>query len=564
MQNSNNDEELIPDAHLAEEVEPGEIKDDLREPKSDPLAADYLGHYNEEQVFNQTEQQEVLNKYESYSTPDEIRGERNSSIKKIAVVLMLLALAILVLSWFFKAINEIEQDEIRRVSQEAHLPQDLNMTTDSVLWQTAKDAEIEKLNRELTMLKTGHLYGDQNGTSTPQQQSAQPNYAQNQMSAEEIVALVKRELRSNNGNPSSLRSPPPLPTTAKMPKSIQRIAANDGNKGSLTVDDFLTVPPSLQPQVPQTVASAQNSGIQMLPPAMNNGTPAPLSGMPQQSGSVQIPNLSSPSISTTPKFHTKIVDAPDLKTGYAAMRTAEAAKDKKGYYLMAGLAKATLHTGFRAPTLSIGEKSQQPVYMSIDSEVVAANDTNIDIQECTVMGTSRGNLNSGRAEIRLDELNCAIRYRNGKKGRITEKINGWVYGEDGVFGLKGRLVSSEGKILESAIPIALIQSLIGSLSQLGQSSQTISTVGTAGVVGSSTISSSDQMRNGALGGFSQSMNQSLSQVVDYYVSILKELNPAIEILGGRNRLTILFKGGEELKEKNFEPLNLDKLQKEYK
>lgn len=563
MGNDKMEHGFVPDAHLEDDEI---LPDNAGVTNIEAVDIETTRYHEPERVVFPEENdnfQRVEDKYNAYATPEEIRDDRSSSIKKIAVVLMLLALAILVLSWFFKAINEIEQDEIRRVSQEAHLPQDLNMTTDSVLWQTAKDAEIEKLNRELTMLKTGHLYPDQNGSNQIQIQSQPQQQIQNQMSPEEIIALVKKELRNNGGSTSGLRAPPPLPTSTSMPKNIRRIAGNDGNKGNLSVDDFLTVPQNSQPQVPQTVLSAQNSGVQMLPPALNNGTPPPATAT-SNSNAVQIPNLASSQNQPAPKFHTKIVDAPDLKTGYVAAKSAEANKDKKPYYLMAGLAKATLHTGFRAPTLSIGEKSQQPVYMSVDSEVIAANDMNIDIQECTVMGTSRGNLNSGRAEIRLDELNCAIRYRNGKKGRITEKINGWVYGEDGVFGLKGRLVSSEGKILESAIPIALIQSLIGSLSQLGQSSQTISTVGTAGVVGTSTISSADQMRNGALSGFSQSMNQSLSQVVDYYVSILKELNPAIEILGGRNRLTILFKGGEELKEKNFEPLNLEKLQREYK
>ena len=504
-----------------------------------------------------------------YATPSDISAERNSSIKKVVVIVFIVAMIILILNSFMKATNDIEKEEIRKVSEEAKLPQDLNMTTDSVLWQTAKDAEIEKLQKQLNILANESLvksYSDMNGTQKPnpfQQQQLANAQASNQPALrqptmDEIAALIKKEIRSNNGGQGGLRPLPPLPTNASMPKNIKKIAGNDGNSNSLSVDDFLTVPQGSTLRAPATVASAQNSGVQMLPPTLNQGTPPP-----SASATVQIPSLSNGGGYVSPRSTVKIVDTADLKTSYGGS-IAKAAADKnskKPYYLLPGLSKATLHTGFRAPTLTIGAQNTQPVYMSVDSQVAAPNDTNIDIQDCTVMGTSRGNLSTGRAEIRLDELNCVLTYKNGKQARISEKINGWVYGEDGMFGLKGRLVSSEGRILKSAIPISMIQALIGALSQAGSTASTVVSGGALGAVSSTTTAGGvDGLRDGALQGASSGMNKSLSKIVDYYISMLKEMNPSIEVLGGRNDLSILFKGGAEMKEQDFEPLNLSKLQ----
>lgn len=490
--------------------------------------------------------------FNKFATPEQTNASRGASKRNMILATIGVALSLYAISLYIKATSAIEQDEIRKVSEAAKLPQDLNMTDDSVLWHTAKDAEIENLQRELNMMRAGGMYKDENGSQAQGNLTAENQDNVSKSDVDKMIASAVREALRSQMNTNGRLRPPPSPVNVEvLPQKFKTIAKKDGNVGTLSVDDFLVVPDSKQAQAPKTVASAQSNGNAMLPPMGSNATPPP-------NGSIPIPSLSGNNY--TSSAGTKIIDAPELKSGRIGANGKDG-KDKKPYFMMSGLAKATLHTGFRAPTLSVGENNTQPVYMSVDSQVVTANDDNIDIEDCTVMGTSRGNLNSGRAEIRLSELNCVVHYKNGKRGRISEKVNGWVYGEDGVFGLKGRLVSSEGKVLESAMPIAMIQALIGSLSQLGQTSQQVSSLGLSGgtLTGTTSIPSADQMKNGALQGFSQSMNQSLSQVVDYYISILKEMNPAIEILGGRNRLTILFKGGEEMKENDYEPVNLGKI-----
>jgi conjugal transfer pilus assembly protein TraB len=559
---------LDPDAHnsgeenLFLEPEPlsASIDPDARDKhqKRNENVHDQSMHSNAENQVNREEPGVY-----DYATPSDISAERNSSIKKVVVIIFIVAMVILILHSFMKASNDIEKEEIRKVSEDAKLPQDLNMTTDSVLWQTAKDAEIQKLQKQLDQLAANNLekaYGDMNGSQkqNPFQQSQQP--VNKQLTEAEIAELIKKELRVNNNPQAGLRPLPPLPSTDKMPNKLKKIAKNDGNGGTLSVDDFLTVPQNSAPIAPPSVASAQNSGAQTLPPALNQGTPPPQSA---QQNTVPIPSLSGGNGYQPQKSYVKIVDVAELKTTYGGSITKADAekKNKKPYYLLPGLAKATLHTGFRAPTLTVGAQNTQPVYMSVDSQVAAPNDASIDIQDCTVLGSSRGNLSTGRAEIRLDELNCALVYKNGKQGRISEKINGWVYGEDGMFGLKGRLVSSEGRILKSAIPISMIQALIGALSQAGSTASTVVSGGALGSVSSTTTAGGmEGLKDGALQGASSGMNKSLSKIVDYYISMLKELNPSIEVLGGRNDLSILFKGGVEMKEQDYEPLNLGKLQ----
>lgn len=522
-------------------------------------------HIDEKDMFEFEEEDDNLSNngnkdtpldVDKFQTPAEIVNSRGRLLKFGVPAVIVACLVILTITSFFEVRSNNHGEEIRRASKAAELPQDLNITSDPVIKSMAVDEKLDDLDQRLGSLNTGFLanqYASEANTSKGQK--ADPQLSPDEL-AKLILEKIRKEMKADGSYPQAKRNnlplPPSLVVNQKMPKMIQKIAKNSGDSSSLEVGDFLTVPTGTRPPVPQTIQAAQNDGAQLLPPSNNV--------VNNSSSTTAIPPLSNNqgNISYS-RNQVKVTDAPTLKTNYITAKTAaEEAKAKKPYQLMMGLAKATLHTGFRAPTLEVGEKNMQPVLMSVDSSVIAANDTLMDIQECTVLGTSKGNLNSERAEIRLAELNCVVQYKNGKKGKITEPINGWVYGEDGIFGLKGRLVSGEGKILKAALPITLIQSLIGALSQSqGLAQVTVPGLGASGLA-ATTSSGTDLLTQGAATGFGRGANQALNQVVSYYMSMLKELNPSIEILGGRNNLTILFKGGEKLKEEEFEPANINK------
>lgn len=490
------------------------------------------------------------------SSADDVVSQRGAYKIKVIGMVAVFAFVIYVIVLFFRATSELDVEAERKKSSKANIPQDLNISDNSITWMNTKDAEIEQLRRELNLYKAGVA-----GTAAEANNSAQRNAYGNiqpqapALTQEQIASIVRDEVRKSRPAMNNF-AVKPLPSLVmqepkRLPKQIQRIAGRDGNPKDIDVNEFLSVSPNENQQLPATVQEASQAGAKMLPPATTAAS-APSAPAP-----IQIPQLGgqegSPIMQRSASA--RIVDAPDLKTGYATTTTES--KNKPSYYLMSGMAKASLYTGFNAATLALAEKQPPPVFLSVDSNIISANNSNMDIRDCTVMGTAKGNLSTSRAEIRLDELNCAVFYKNGKKGRITEKINGWVYGEDGVFGIKGRLVTNDGKIIKAALPISLIQALIGALSQAdGLSQLVIPGVGTA-TAATEAMSGGERLQKSAATGFGKGASQSLNQVVSYYMDMLREMNPAIEVLGGRTRLTILFKGGENLKEQDFNPVNLE-------
>lgn len=534
-------EEFEPDAYLDDSTPEEAIHHDEKEKDFTAIEHEHYSQPNKESNKEHYEDDEFEIK-DAYKTPDDIQGEREGNKWKIIIIVLIFGIFILIMSWFFKAVKEVNKEQVRAEARSLNTPQDMNMTGDSITWQTAKDGEIKNLQNQLAQLNAKIASGniDANTTATTSNNPFAKNKPQEQaLTKTDIEAIIAKEL-SKNKTPYKNSTAFPV---VKMPKNLRNVIKNIQKKdGTLSVDDFLVADDNGHKDAPSTVNNA------LIPPKTTNKT-----------NTVDIPQITTNNSNQSfarRKNMPVITDMGTLKTNYMGSDINGSKKQRKSYFLTQGLAKATLYTGFLAPTLVAGNKNPQPVYLSVDTPVLSANDSTIDLQECTVLGSAKGSLSTSRVEIRLSELNCNLTYKNGKKTHITQAINGWVYGEDGVFGLKGRLVSSEGKIIKSALPMALIQALIGSLSQLGQQPMSVATLGATSMV------NPQSLQSGALQGVAKSTNQSLSQIIDYYMAMLKELNPSIEILGGRNNLSILFKGGEELKEKDYTAIDQAQITKE--
>lgn len=554
--------ELSPDDYLLSGIQsPDETIHDNR-----PLYEEQLEEYEHEHIDSSSSQYTKENVYDNFDTPDDTTEKRKKTLRNIATVVMVGLVMVAGANALRKASNETAQEEIRKISAQAKIPQDLNISSDSMVWQTTRDVEsdsqqqeINQLQAEIKALKEGRGI-DSNVTASNQPSAySQTKSITPPLSEERIASIVRNEIAHASrvkAAPSSGLTPPPPLNVNKMPKVIKDIAKKHGDPSLIDVNDFLTVSPDVSPNVPKSVTAAQEAGAKMLPPVSTNSSPQ----IPQQANFAQasIPNLSQ-GTGFPQKQRVKINESSELKTGYGSAQ-AKASQDsgKPSYYLMPGLAKATLITGFLAPTLTIGEGQPKPVMLSLDSDVITANDSTINIQDCTMTGVATGNLSTSRAEIRLNQLNCVFNYKNGRQGRITQEINAWVYDKDSMYGLKGRLVSSEGKVIKAAMPISIIQALIGTLAQASSSATTVST----GVLGATTTTTNPGgiagMEQGAMQGASQGMNKSLQKLVDYYLSMLKELNPSVEVLGGRSELTVMFKGGK-VEDQEYHSININNM-----
>ena len=224
--------------------------------------------------------------------------------------------------------------------------------------------------------------------------------------------------------------------------------------------------------------------------------------------------------------------------------------------LMAGFQRATLITGADVPTLQKGNDLTRTVWFSTTGDMLIANGHTENIKECIIQAAATGNFASASADIRLTKISCSAVDENGKYYKLVGNVKGWVYGENGKQGLKGRLVTKEGELIEKAIPLALLEGAIKALENSTKSNSTIyaypgSTSGT---------STMNNIQDSFAEGTTKTASTTLDKFSDYYLMILEQLNPTIELKAGRET-TIGFEGGEVLQLEEYTPADVDFFEK---
>lgn len=222
-------------------------------------------------------------------------------------------------------------------------------------------------------------------------------------------------------------------------------------------------------------------------------------------------------------------------------KTTEKKQDKKGkinYIPSNSIFQATLITGVYAPTMSKGQQNPYPVVLRMKDLSYFPNEIQKDLSGCFVGGESYGSLSEERANIRLNKLSCMS--KQGKKV-LDQPIKGYVTGEDGMVGLPGVVVSKQGK----ALALAFVSNFLSGMGQafsLANSTQSVTALGGT----TQTVNPQDIVKFGAGSGFAESFKM-LSK---FYMDILKETSPVIEIKGGRD-VELIISEGVDLKIDDF-------------
>lgn len=224
------------------------------------------------------------------------------------------------------------------------------------------------------------------------------------------------------------------------------------------------------------------------------------------------------------------------------------------FTMQAGFAKGTIVNGVTTQTLQYGKSQPEPIFISLDSTVAMANSFLGDARDCLLMGTVSGDFGSSRAKIRLSKISCSMQNNNDEMEYIDAPIDGWIFGEDGQNGLKGRLITKEGDIISKAIPLGLLEGAIATLS----ASPVLLTDGNTGTstTALSAANPNDVVSMQAAQGFTSGGTKVVEKIAEYYVKLLDSLNPMVEIKAGRT-VTIAFKGGEKIKTSKYRPINVN-------
>jgi len=212
--------------------------------------------------------------------------------------------------------------------------------------------------------------------------------------------------------------------------------------------------------------------------------------------------------------------------------TAIIEKPKKSIYIPSGsFLDGVLLSGLDAPTMQAGTSNPQPVLINVNKDAILPNNYYTDIVDCFLLGSGRGDLSSERAYIRLVKLSCI----DTNKKVIDTEIEGWVMGEDGKVGLRGRLVSKQGTILAKALLAGFAE---------GVSKAFTSTASNISVTPEGSVSTIDPDKALQVAGYS-GIGEAAKKLADFYMKMAESMFPVIEVGAGRN-VTVVIKDGKEL------------------
>lgn len=197
--------------------------------------------------------------------------------------------------------------------------------------------------------------------------------------------------------------------------------------------------------------------------------------------------------------------------------------------------EAILLNGMDAPTNSVAQKNPMPAVMRIKTEALLPNQYSHDVKECFVLVSGFGILSSERAQLRTETLSCV---REGGK-TMEAKVDGYVVGEDGRVGARGRLVSKQGQKIAQALTAGVLSGFATALTPTQVPRLDLSTGGN-NFISTQRATPQSILETGVAKGFSSSANM----VSQFYLELAKEMTPVVEIDAGRKLTVVLIKGVE--------------------
>lgn len=198
-------------------------------------------------------------------------------------------------------------------------------------------------------------------------------------------------------------------------------------------------------------------------------------------------------------------------------------------YLPAGtFVRAAMINGLDAPTGGQAQSNPNPVLLRLVDNAQLPNAFKADLKDCMITANGHGDLSSERAYIRTDRLSCV----DSEGGAIDIAIRGYVSGEDGKTGVRGRLVTKSGQVIANAL-------FTGVLSGLGEGlKQNATATSTSAHTGVQT----QDVRNPWAFGVGTGMSKAMDRIVQYYMKLADKLFPVIEVDGGRVVDVIITRG----------------------
>lgn len=226
-----------------------------------------------------------------------------------------------------------------------------------------------------------------------------------------------------------------------------------------------------------------------------------------------------PKVATKLKTVSLVDDSKSLQKDLPKKVKKDAFKHVDDYTPASTFFRAVILGGVDAPTGGQAQDHPYPMLLMVDGMSMLPNKYRYNMKQCNLLVSAYGDLSSDRAIGRLEKISCI-----DKKGRVYErKVNGYLNGEDGKAGVKGRLVSKQKDVLLNAL-VAGIGSGIGSAFKQQSMSYSTSALGSVATIDPEKI---------GVAGLGTGVSKALDRLSQYYIDLAEKLFPVIEVDAGR-------------------------------
>jgi hypothetical protein len=181
-----------------------------------------------------------------------------------------------------------------------------------------------------------------------------------------------------------------------------------------------------------------------------------------------------------------------------------------------------LLTGVAAPV----DGTPYPVVFKLGGPISGPDGSSLDLGESRLIAAAQGSETDARVIYRLTDL--AIRHHDGRRSVV--KVDGWVVGEDGVRGMKGKLIDKLGRLIVATAGVSFFAALGERFDDESQNLEISDDVD---------LDDSDITFAGT-SAFTDATNRLSQVLIDRY----EKLVPVVEVLSGRKVAAIFSQSAE--------------------
>ena len=201
-----------------------------------------------------------------------------------------------------------------------------------------------------------------------------------------------------------------------------------------------------------------------------------------------------------------------------------------GFYIPAGaFTQGLLLNGLDAPASMKGKSNPYPTLIRLTNLSFLPNRYRLSMKGCFVLAEGYGSLSSERVYLRTVTLSCVVK---GGKGHISAPIKGYIVGQHGKVGLRGKVVTKQGAILAREFLAGLMQGF-GSVVQEQSQTMSYSALGATSTINPANVGEA---------GLGQGLGTAAGELSKFYSKMAGSMMPVVVVGAGRKLTLVLTHG----------------------